>query len=544
MARKQNLEATIESNRPPTSAGRLDQRLAGLALALRGVVTETQKMFIYPACQLDNDALDELAVALVEFAEDIHAGIGLWQALENYQSEFFGTPLPLFLEVGEPLSGRFDPRRVRHFLYILWRQLKPDHLLAPDHRDLTKLAERVSEFLTVAFRGQPKDSGVARFLRTPNRRGWDVKRKLVWAGQHSYLFRQQCARYLDEQGTGTTDIDAIDDFICQRCTDWCGLGVIDLLASALELPEPDRATLRTWYERHNAPYLVVAILKRGAVAETMEVINVVNDRPYCIRLEMEKCPFAAGQTVIGSLVLWRGEWYWSGSQRMWQKAETALLAALKKEYVEKLNALAYRYRADLAQKARDIVREHHRQFVAHHGDDLAVFSDGLSLAAAAQKRMRSLFDERAEGIVADVMKRHGLRNPWPRLQFPNAFLKHRDGIGAFFNPDEGEEYMLSFNQLRSAFRKQDASLTDDEAEAVREMIESENISPAFVQRLVREHGCGAIGRAYLIRGFQQMPHLAWLLRRFKGKFYRKRYPAISFTQGSVADTVSASSKHG
>jgi len=180
MARKQNLETTIESNRPPVSAGRLDQRLAGLALALRGVVAETQEMFIYPACQLDNDSLDELAVALVEFAEDIHAGIGLWQALENYQSEFFGTPLPLFLDVGEPLSGRFDPRRVRHFLYILWRQLKPDLILAPDHRDLTELAETLSEFLAAAFRQQPKDSGVARFLHTPNRRGWDVKRKLVW----------------------------------------------------------------------------------------------------------------------------------------------------------------------------------------------------------------------------------------------------------------------------------------------------------------------------------------------------------------------------
>jgi hypothetical protein len=71
MARKQNLETTIESNRLPVSAGRLDQRLAGLALALRGVVAETQEMFIYPACQLDNDSLDELAVALVEFAEDI-----------------------------------------------------------------------------------------------------------------------------------------------------------------------------------------------------------------------------------------------------------------------------------------------------------------------------------------------------------------------------------------------------------------------------------------------------------------------------------------
>jgi len=39
-------------------------------LALRGVVAEAQETFIYPACQLDTDAIDELAVALVEFAED------------------------------------------------------------------------------------------------------------------------------------------------------------------------------------------------------------------------------------------------------------------------------------------------------------------------------------------------------------------------------------------------------------------------------------------------------------------------------------------
>ena len=84
-----------------------------------------------------------------------------------------------------------------------------------------------------------------------------------------------------------------------------------------------------------------------------------------------------------------------------------------------------------------------------------------------------------------------------------------------------------FNQLRSAFRKQEASLTNDEAEAVRALIENQTISPAFVERLVREYGCGAIGSAYLIRDFQQTPHLAWLLRRFKGKFYRNTLPSDS-----------------
>src|ERR1700724_1367719 len=101
MGRKYNLEARLESNRRPATPGRLDQRLGGLAPALLGGVAEPQKSFLYWACQLDNDALDDLAVVLVEFAEDIHAGIGLWQALENYQRGFFGTPLPLFPQAGD-----------------------------------------------------------------------------------------------------------------------------------------------------------------------------------------------------------------------------------------------------------------------------------------------------------------------------------------------------------------------------------------------------------------------------------------------------------
>jgi hypothetical protein len=70
---------------------------------------------IYPSCSKNFRAWLIVVRADVEFA----TCIGLWQALENCQSEFFGTPLPLFLEVGEPLAGRFDPRRVRRFLYIL-----------------------------------------------------------------------------------------------------------------------------------------------------------------------------------------------------------------------------------------------------------------------------------------------------------------------------------------------------------------------------------------------------------------------------------------
>jgi hypothetical protein len=37
----------------------------------------------------------------------------------------------------------------------------------------------------------PRDSGVTRFLASPNEYGWDIKRKLPWSGINSCLFRFQ-----------------------------------------------------------------------------------------------------------------------------------------------------------------------------------------------------------------------------------------------------------------------------------------------------------------------------------------------------------------
>src|SRR5258708_9565018 len=97
MARKQSLETTIESNRPPVSAGRLDQRLAGLALALRGVVAETQEMPIYPPRQLDNDSLPAPAAPLPPPPPDPHPRIPPPHALHTSPRDFLPTPLPPFL---------------------------------------------------------------------------------------------------------------------------------------------------------------------------------------------------------------------------------------------------------------------------------------------------------------------------------------------------------------------------------------------------------------------------------------------------------------
>jgi hypothetical protein len=63
-------------------------------------------------------------------------------------------------------------------------------------------------------------------------------------------------------------------------------------------------------------------------------------------------------------------------------------SSVKREFREKSSFIAYRYCPDLAQRAREFAAEHFADFVRFHGSDLALFPDGLSAAAAEQKRLR------------------------------------------------------------------------------------------------------------------------------------------------------------
>ena len=58
-------------------------------------LAEVQRGLAYDTLRLPPKALGELASILVDFAEDLHNGIGTWEAYERYNVEFFGTPCSL-----------------------------------------------------------------------------------------------------------------------------------------------------------------------------------------------------------------------------------------------------------------------------------------------------------------------------------------------------------------------------------------------------------------------------------------------------------------
>lgn len=511
----------FQSDRPPGFEGIGDRYLERIVENLTDFLIETQDELTYDTLELPEEDWEILAQILVEFAEDLHNDIGLWHSLEQYQRDFFGTPLPLCLRLSEKLPAeKLNKERVCYLLWVLYPVLKPDLIMAPTHQDLQWLAAEIADFLVEAFARVPRGSGVKMFLAQHQRFGWEVKRKLVWLGQHAYLFRLLFWDYLETRG-GQPDINTIDDFICQETTVWSGLGVIDILAATLKLSNSQRADLRSWYERHMAFYRVVKVKRTQ-----LQLKNLINGQMYRVRVDVPGDTFKPGMVVSGSLVPWDGAWYWSGQQSLYKEMSQAHLEEVRQTFYQKMSNVVYRYDKERLQQARESIEIHHRAFVEHFGDDLAIFADGRSLAAEMQAYYRRINEERLAEMPEDLKTKHGPPPDVPKPSYPPEILESKD-VGIFFNPGEGTELMTGFNDVISSLEKQGQDLSEDERDALYGLITADAISPAFVQRLVKEYGAESIAAAFLIDDWADEPFLPYLLRRYKGDYFRNRYPTLS-----------------
>ena len=487
------------------------------------MLSEIQSSISQDDLRLNDEGLEDVTGILVDFAADIYGDIGIWKCYERYNTELFGTPLP-FIEDDdsvESISG-IHLGRIHHLLWVLYSGLLEEPTLSPQHEDIQCLAEAAHRFLNDSFASLPRDSAVKAFLTTPNDYGWNVKRKLVWLGTKSYMFRVFFHSYMLEQCGGKPDIGHTDDFVCQECTRWSGLGVIDILAGVLDINDDDLKDLRSWYERHAAPYMILS-----ANTEFLKALNTINDQEYLIRVDMRNQPFKAGLLVIGSLIPWRGEWYWSGGQRYIENPSQSLIDDLKNTMIQRSSNIVCRYDKEYEQKARERMAELHSSALAFYGKDLIIYPDGLSMGADWQRELRDNWASRPLEVVEETIRKHCLKNNRPSISIPQDLLESKDGVGVFLNPDCGKEIMERFNSVVSGFRRKGVSLTEDEQYAIRAFVCSDSISPEFVKRMAEEFGGESIMSSFHLRDTNTSYWLDYLLRCHKGIFFRKSYPAIS-----------------
>jgi hypothetical protein len=508
--------------RPQRGFGRSERSLAKIAEELTRFLTKAQRSLTYDTLHLSSRQRETLAHIVVEFAEDLSHDIGIWRSLEAYNRDFFGTPLPCVLQPDEAMDADpLNPKRIQCLLWTLYAELEPGLILAPNHQDLERLALWIAEFLSARLARLRYDSAVQTFLTTPNTYGWDVKRKLVWMGQHSYVFRLPCAHYVRDHG-GTADIPTLDDFLCQETTHWSGLGAIDMLAATIDITDDQRRDLRNWYERHMAYFRVVSLRE-----PFMDVFNLLNEQPYTIHVGEIGDTFRVDDVVFGSLVSWDGVWYWSGVQQKYEHVTDEVMQQIKRDFPLQASQVVYRYCPQLAEKVRDIVHKHYQQFLDYYGTDLVTYPDGKTMAADVQKFHQYQFASVPKEEVEAFLQRHQLSEPSPQVEWSSDLLECDDGIGVYFNPEEGQEMMMSFDDVLHGFQKQGRDLREDESEMIREFLYADAISPQFVRKLVRDYGDASIAAAFLIPQDCDKHYLEYLLRRYKGHFYRNRYPSLS-----------------
>lgn len=540
-------------NRPQGFAGAGDQCLPDVVARLTDFLIELQDDYRWEdELFLSEKRLQTLALILVEFFEDLRNDIGLWRSLEGYQQELFGTPLPLIVPPGKQWRGRdLIEARVRFLISVLF-PFMGGRLIGPDDFDLPDMSRPVTDFLLKAFVDVPRGSGIKQYLSQPVRHGWDVSDRLVWLGQSSYLFRLIFADKVPHNAAGEVETAAARNFLYSATTAWAGLGVIDILAATLDITEPQRADVRSWYERHLACYLVETASKGELLLK-----NLFNEAYYRIPLQETDSLIEAGTLVRGALVPWAGVWYWVAEPEIYRQPTRDDFEEVKTALIIEQPELIYLYDPDRLKQDQALVEAHYEAFVDCFFDDCREFEEGTSMAQElieyrARVGQPTEYDKLTYGFMSTAQKGGASVETLPnhftkiwylqleklttggnghgkvdeRTDLLTYSKKYQGSIGVYFNRAEGLEVLTGYREIEEGLGTMGCLDTDEEANAVRRLVEAEHISPQFIERLTEEVTDWALPAAY---GFGDHDHplaVPFLLRQHKGHFYRKRYPNL------------------
>ena len=516
---------SFKNYRPTKNQNPTDKQLSKIAMQVEQFLNQQSSSLFVGLKPLQ---YRELAIIITEFAEDTYFEIGLWESLEAINQELFGNPLPFSKPEAEEHSDfPFDEYRIAHLLWNTLMVLK-GHYIPPSDPDIERIAEAISYFLEEKFERIKGQSSVKRFLSTPNKTGADLKRKLVWAGLKSYLFRNLCSLYLREQEADNLSqqetIAYWDDFICQECTLWSGMGVVEIMANALSLTDAQKEEVRTWRERHFAFYEVMEATRNKLVVK-----NLLIDKLYHVDDgDLASSPFRTGMIIYGGLVPFKGKWAWSGQQRDLGRPSKSQLAESLSAFRRSGSTIVYRYDKKRLQKAKEQIEDHRNYFIEYHGNDLVVFKTGRAAVTATSNKMVAqqkalLSKEEYKRRAPELEQLRKTMNQQYDADFLNA-----TGVTIFFNPGLGEEMTTYFDDMIAALSKKGVDLNEEDIDTIIDYISEDSISAAMIQRAVKEHGMESIATVYGIPKENRPTYwLDYLLRKYKGKDYQNQYPSLS-----------------
>lgn len=449
-----------------------------------------------------------LAEKTMDFVIDVESGAHVWGGYERRNLRLFGTALPV--TGGDPGEGLTRARAV-HFLWKMLSTLLHKEVFPPTHPDVVRLTDVFLAFWDKRRKSFRAKDSYRLFVAGPNDVGWRVKRKLITLGQSCYFFRPALDQYLDEnppeldgdlESMIKASANTMDDFLCQVCTGWSGMGATDLLAEVLDFPEARRDDIRAWNDRHISLYRIDAVS-----GGRLTVTNIPAESEYRVRIDEGAGPFHVGMVLFGALAPWGGEWRWSGLPTTMGdiKKEGFDLDEVRRQLKRMLGSILCRswpeYLEECRKEADDIYR---KKLAFHDGRDFVVFENSWAYDKD---------EARFNGEDSD---------PW----FTSHDVDDDEEVALYTDPLEGDRIFFRFTKLRNALAKKGVDLTAAERSAAVDFITSPYICADFVKKVLEKYPADAFMKLCGAPDEARSYWLDWLLRCYKGVYYRTRYPLL------------------
>ena len=498
-----------------TAQSQSDRLIEPLSEELSRWIQRKSAMFTSDTLKFNKKVYEQLAVFSVEFGHDIHNDLGIWKSYEKLNKEIFGTSLPIHDDLYETdTDNPFDVARVQHFLWKIVGELIPNILISPSHADLESLAETIANFLSDKFKRVAKDSARIDFLNREMPEAGDAKRKLIWLGTESYFFRLSFFEFIHKNKL-EENVDAVDDFICQKTTHWSGLNPVDMLSEIMALPVGFKKDLLNWKERVQGMFKVLQI-----EADHLVIVNLFNQTEYKVSTPEAFKYFGKTKTIHGWIIPWNGQWFWSGQQRTYKDFSEDELNEFVATFLLRNPTIDYQFDAEKLEKAKVALMTIYDESLDFFKSDLGCFANGTEMAEQLK----------AKDMAVRAKKDAEAKTEAPEYAFPDYIKNYENGIGYFLNQNEGIELFLGYNDLISGLQKEGEPLNEDEAESFFHFITGANISPEFVKRVLKDFPATAILELFFLDELEPDQALPYLFRCYKGDYFQKRYPNITLTE--------------
>lgn len=446
---------------------RLDPRevfYIALIEAIADLYLKRQKIFKYQTMRVKTDEAMQLAWRIAGYLEDVVNQVGIFKALTTKNREIFGTPIPLFVHDNKHFSpDSINKQAITSLVWDFFTETRENLILSPTHNDLQTIAGEIYGYLKEKIKNAPRSSKLKEFITfSGNKNGGFIKRRLVWLGLASYLFRFSASNYLADK---EKNVSTVEDFLMQMNTKLSGFTPLDIFVEIADLDDESKKELQKWEEPYMALYYV-----EDQTGDHWIVKNMINQKYYKVWKDYgapERVdPIKKGIFCLGGIVPWQKEWRWSGEQVIYTSLApeniSKIIKVLKNEYPK----MIYRYCEEPRKKAFEYAKDEYDFFISYFKTNPVTFAG------------------------------------------------------------KGMNFLTDFREFLNTLAKEGQDLTKDDEEVIYGYITDPGVPYQLFQHLKKDYSFESVRFAFRIHEWNEERDLEFLLRRYKGKQYKEKFPDI------------------